>query len=141
MSKTKTLPEWIELYNRKTPEPFKRDERFRLFFLPDKGFCEIGNTEKMIVINQLSGDGRFWKKFAEELARENRFKMCGTWCVRKQIKAWIRLFGFTVTETENFPDGLKRFKGIDENGRKGRMSPAYDGKTGEFKNYYVTWEV
>ena len=71
MSKTKTLPEWIELYNRKTPEPFKRDERFRLFFLPDKGFCEIGNTEKMIVINQLSGDGRFWKKFAEEYGQDN----------------------------------------------------------------------
>ena len=60
----RTLDEWIERYNRKIPEGFKRDNRFALFYLPDKGFCEIVATDLMVIINQVSGDGLFWKKFS-----------------------------------------------------------------------------
>ena len=140
MSKEKTLLEWIELYNKKTPEPFKRDERFGLFYLPDKGFCEIGVTEKLAVINQLSGDGRFWKGIVEDLARKMNIKACGTICVRKAIKAWMRLFGFKIVETEDLPDGLKRYHCINDEGKKYLMSPAARFKNGEYC-YYVTWEV
>ena len=136
----KTFEQWAELYNKKTPEKFERDKRYELFYLPDKGFCEIAATDKMIMIHQVSGDGKFWKDFAEKVARKMNLKVCGTICIRRQIKAWIRLFGYEVAEIENLPDGLKRYHCKNKIGKKGLLSPAYKYDSGE-QAYFVTWEV
>ena len=136
----KTLEQWAEDFNKKTPEKFVRDERYELFYLPDKGFCEIAATDKMIMIHQVSGDGKFWKDFAEKVARKMNLKVCGTICIRRQIKAWIRLFGYEVAEIENLPDGLKRYHCKNKIGKKGLLSPAYKYDSGE-QAYFVTWEV
>ena len=136
----KTFEEWAKNYNKKTPEKFERDKRYELFFLPDKGFCEIAATGKMIMINQVSGDGKFWKDFAEKVARKMNLKVCGTICIRKQIKAWIRLFNFEIIETEILPDNLKRYHCKNKFGKKGLLSPAYKYDSGE-QAYFVTWEV
>ena len=135
----KSLEEWINFYEKKTGEKFVRDESYELFYLPDKGFCELAVGDKMIVIKQLSGDARFWKKFAEEIARQMQKKVCGTWFIRREVKAYIRLLGFKVERVETLPDGLERYYGVDKNGKKGLMSPAY--KNGKQKEYFVTWEV
>lgn len=66
---TRTLDEWISYYNRKTPEKFERDERFELFFSPEKGFCEVGERGDIMIINQLAGDGRYWKALVSKAAR------------------------------------------------------------------------
>jgi hypothetical protein len=136
-----TLDEWIDFYNRKTPEPFKRDERFNLFFLPDKGFCEVGQSENIIVIRQLAGDARFWKEKVSDMAAKIGVEMCGTWCIRKEILAYIRLFGYRIYRTEKLPDGLKRYYGINKDtGKKGLASPAFRYESGE-QAYFITWEV
>lgn len=134
----RTLDEWIERYNRKIPKGFKRDNRFALFYLPDKGFCEIVATNLMVILNQVSGDGRFWKKFAEDIARALKLKACGTYCGRKEIRAWIKLFGFTATNIEA-KDGFKRYHGENNNGCWGTMTECVfeDGN----RAYQVTWEV
>lgn len=134
----RTLDEWIERYNRKIPEGFKRDNRFALFYLPDKGFCEIVATDLMVIINQVSGDGLFWKKFSEDIARALRLKACGTYCVRKNILAWGKFFGFKVTDTEE-KGGFKRYHGENSEGRWGMATECVfeDGN----RAYQVTWEV
>jgi hypothetical protein len=134
-----TLEEWIEKYNKKTPTKFERDEKYDLFFLPDKGFCEVGMTGDMVIIHQLCGDARFWKEKVSEMARTIGVKKCGTWCVRQQIKAYIRLFGYTVYKTEKTTEGLTRYYGREKNGKEGLMSPAFRFETGE-QAYFVTWE-
>ena len=135
-----TFDEWVEKYNKKTPEPFKRDERFLLYFLPDKGFCEVGQTENMVIINQLCGDARFWKAKISEMARKIGIKKCGTWCIRQQVKAYIRLFGYKIVKTEDTADGLPRYYCIDKEGKEGLMSPAFRYKSGGEQAYFVTWE-
>ena len=136
----RTLEEWIERYNKKNDEPFARDIRYELAFNPDKGFCEFGQTESMIVIRGLCGDGKYFKERAEKMARAVGFSMCGAYCTRREIKAYIRLFGYVVEHTEETSDGLTRYicRHKDSN-KQGRISPAY--KAGETPFYFVTWEV
>lgn len=136
-----TLEDWIKKYNRKTPEPFKRDERFMLYYLPDRGFCEVGQTDDMVIINQLCGDARYWKDKVSDMARKVGIKKCGTWCIRQQVKAYIRLFGYKILKTENTADGLPRYHCIHkETGKEGLMSPAFRYKDGGKQAYFVTWE-
>ena len=137
----KTLEEWIAFYNRKASgDKFNRDNRYELYYLPDKGFCEIGMTSDMVIINQLAGDARFWKNEATKLAQKLGYKMCGTWCVRREIAAYIRLFGYKIVFTDEVADGLKRYHCIHrKTGKKGLVSPAY--KDGTIQAYFVTWEV
>lgn len=137
----KSFAEWVALYNKKTPEPYQRDERFELFYDAEHGFCEVGQSGKMMIINQLAGDGRFWKEKVSEAARAVGIHMCGTWCIRKAIRAYIRLFGYRI-EWEEDVGGLPRFHAKDAEGRKGLASPAfrYNDKD-KTQAYFITWEV
>ena len=135
-----TLDEWIAKYNEKTPEPFKRDERYELFYLPDKGFCEVGRSGDLVIIHQLAGDARFWKKHVTDMARKTGAKVCGTWCVRKAILAYIRLFGYRIYKIEETEDGLKRYYAIDKDDKKGLASPAFTFAD-QTQAYFITWEV
>lgn len=135
-----TLEEWIARYNQKSPEAFKPDARYQFYFHPDKGFCEIGFSKDMVIINQLCGDGRFWKKSVDRIGKEVGVHYGGTWCVRPAVRAYIRLFGYRVVEVEHLSDGTKRYHCLDEYGRKGLVSPAFKYESGE-QAYFVTWEV
>ena len=138
----KTLEEWIDFYNQKTPEKFVRDKRYELFFSPEKGFCEVGMTDNMMIIHQLAGDARYWEKRVRKAAKRIGLKMCGTWCVRKEILAYIRLFGYRVERTEELPDGLKRYFCRHKNtGKSGLASPAFYFKDNGAQAYFITWEV
>ena len=137
---TRTLDEWISYYNRKTPEKFERDERFELFFSPDKGFCEVGQSGDLMIINQLGGDGRYWKALVSKAARAAGLKKCGTWCIRKGIRAYIRLFCYRI-EHEEKKDGLTRFWCVDADGKHGLVSPAFRYDDTGVQAYYITWEV
>lgn len=135
---TRTFDEWVERYNRKIPEKFKRDNRFALFYLSDKGFCELLATDKLVVMGQVSGDGRFWKKFAEDTARALGLKACGTYCGRKEVLAWIRLFGFKVTKIEE-KDGFKRYHAVGKDGGWYLMTECVFENG--VRSHWVTWEV
>lgn len=131
---SKTLEQWVALYNKKIPEGFKRDERFAFFYLSDKGFAEIGDTGKMMIINQVCGDLKFWRGVAEKMARHMKYSHAGTICIRP-ILPYIRLAGFEIERIEK-TDGGDRYFGFDKRtGQKGQASPAGKG------TYYVTWEV
>lgn len=72
------MNKWLELYNKKVPEGFKRDELIALFYSPEKGFAEIGNSGKMIIVNQTCGELKFWRGVAEKLARQCGHTHAGT---------------------------------------------------------------
>lgn len=137
-----TLEEWETIYNAKTPEAFRRDNRFQLFYLPDKGFCEVGQTGNMLIINQLCGDARFWKSEIEKLARRlGNIAMCGTWCIRSGVKAYIRLFGYRVAREIKLVDGDRQFIcKHKKTGKQGRVSPAFRYKDSGNQAYFITWE-
>jgi len=133
------MEEWIALYEKKTGEEFKRDERFVLFYLPEKGFCEVAATGKMAIMGQVSGDGRFWRNFTEKLARKLNLKVCGTIACRKEVKAWIRLFGFKIDKIDE-ENGLKRYYCTNKKNGGWYIMTEFLCKGGH-KHCYVTWEV
>lgn len=137
-----TFDEWVDFYNSKNPQdPFNRDERFNLLFLEDKGFCEVVFDEQMVFIGQVCGDARYWLKNIEDAARKIGIRHGGTVDIRSQIKAYLRLFGYKITETIDLPDGNKRYLAVHrETGRKLRASPAFSYDDGKLA-YGVTWEI
>jgi len=134
-----TLEEWIAKYNEKSPEPFQENTGYALYFEMEKGFCEIGFTKDMVIINQMCGDGRWWKDAVDRIAETAGLHHIGTWATRS-VKGYIRRFGYRIYQTENLIDGTKRYFFIDDNNHKGIASPAYRNADGTL-TYYLTWEI
>lgn len=128
------MNKWIELYNKKVPAGFKRDERFTLFYSQKKGFAEIADTGKMVVVNQVCGDLKFWRKFTERLVRQLGYTHAGTITCRP-ILPFLRLSGVSVDDVEETEFGNRYFFTDKRTAKKGRASPTDEG------SYCVTWEV
>ena len=127
MNGGKTLDEWIALYEKKTGRVFQREEKLRLFYYPEKGFCEVGvdTNNKIVMAYQLCGDGWFWRRMLEFIAESLGFPCCGTICIR-HIKPYIRFWGFTIDKTETTDDGLPRYHCIEKGtGKKRRKSASF----------------
>ena len=135
---SKTLEEWIKVYEKKTGEEFKHDERFAFFYLPEKGFCEVVATDEVIIVGNVCGDGRFWRNFVDKLAQEFNIKLGGTIFCRKEFRAYIRLLGFKIDKFDE-EKGLKRYYCTGKNGEWGIMTEFLC--EGGRKKCYVTWEV
>ena len=135
---SKTLEEWIEIYNRKAKTEFKPDEKFTLVYRPDKGFCELSCDYTKVLVGAVSGDGKFWKSFAENMARTFGKNFCGTTCVRREIRAYIRLFGHKIISV----DENKNLHGILTQDKDGNF--AFLAET-VFENgehgYKILWQV
>ena len=135
-----TLAEWIAKYEQKTNDRFEPKDGFKLFYLPERGFCElrIDQDQQMVLLWQVCGDGRFWRDFAEGVGQIFGYRRFGTIGIRYGAKAYMRLFGFGVTGEETLPDGNKRYYGAGGRGTC-RCSPAWvqNGRLA----YYITWEV
>ena len=67
-------------------------------------------------------------------------KVCGTWCIRPAIRAYIRLFGYRIKRVTALPDGGVIYLFEDACGRWGRAAPAFRYASGE-QAYFITWEV
>lgn len=136
-----SLAAWIERYDAKAPEPFQRDARFGLYYLPARGFAEVGSVGSLCVIWQLAGDARFWKEKVSEAARQAGYPRCGTLCIRPEIRAYIRLFGYGIERTEETKDGHTRYHCRHKTTGKARLvSPAFTYKRTGQPAYFVTWE-
>ena len=136
----KTLDEWIALYEKKTGEAFQNKEGFRLFFLPERGFCQMRVDGKLLVLSQVCGDGQFWIDHSQIMASVTGCNAVGTFAVRKNIEAFIRLGGYRVDRTEELLNGLKRYFCVHKDGTKGQVSP-YGKRDDGSVVYMVTWEV
>lgn len=136
----KTIEEWISLYEKKTGEAFRQEEGFRLFFLPERGFCQMRVEGELLIVRQVCGDGKFWFDHSQLLASVVGCKAIGTFAVRKNIEAFIRLCGYRIDCTEELPDGLKRYFCTHKDGTWGQASPHGKRDDGSVV-YMVTREV
>ena len=140
MADTKTLEEWIALYEKKTGTKFKREPICQMAYFPDRGFAEFAATKNMIVIHQLCGDAKFWKQVGEVLAMEHGMNHLGTYCIR-EIEPYIKFFNVEIERVEELPDGLKRYHGrFKDTGKQATFSPHFKLKNGKI-GYMVTWEI
>ena len=98
-------------------------------------------NDKMVFINQLAGDALWWKEKISDMARRVGLTMGGTRCVRRNIRAYIRLLGYEIVKTEDAGDGLKRYYGVHKRtNKKGLASPSGIFPDGT-QAYFMTWEV
>ena len=138
-----TFAEWAAFYDKKNPEdPFSPTPGYDLYFVADKGFCEVQFRETMAIIGQTAGDGRFFRDKVEEVARKLGIKEGGTICIRKEIRAYIRLFGYRMEREEKLPDGEIRYHAWHKKtGKWLRASPMFRYKGSGELAYGVTWEI
>lgn len=130
----KTMEHWIARYNKKVPEGFKRNERFELFYLPEKGFAEVMDTGKMVIVYQVSGEFKFWRDFVEKIARKLGYTHAGTMCVRN-IKPYLRMAGAVPYRIEKTSIGERYFCRDKHTGQEIEAAPLNNGV------YCITWEV
>lgn len=104
----KTLDYWIDKYEKRSGETFSPHKGCKLFFLPERGFCEVAIGDDLLIIYQLSGDGKFWHDFCLCLCDALNLRAIGTICTRN-IKAYFRFWGYEITDVVNLPDGQKQF--------------------------------
>lgn len=141
-----TLEEYIKLYEKKTKDKFKPKDGFKLFYFPDRGFCEIGvttvyNGQKMMIIYQLCGDGKFWRDYATLTAQNLNIKKIGSICIRKNVEAYIRFWEFKITKKEPLDDGSFIYYAENKEGKAARLAPIRIHDDPSRISYFVTWEV
>ena len=116
---SKTLEEWVELYEKKTGDKFERDKRFELFYLPEKGFAEIAATGKMVWLNQLCGEVKVWRVFAEEIARKFGYSHAGAFCgLLRRILDCVILYRIELSITTSGKDTFARTRRLDKKGKR-----------------------
>lgn len=141
MVKSRTIDEWIEIYEKKTKLKYETpDPRTRRFYFPDRGFAEIGIAPDMVVIGQMSGDGIFWKQVAEILAAERGIKNLGSWLVR-DVEGYIKFYGVEIEKVEEKEKGFKRYYGkFKDTGKNVLLTPQGKISNGNIR-YIATWEI
>ena len=137
-----TFEEWVKFYNSKNPkDKFTRHANYMLLFDEEKGFCEVSFDEGMVFIGQTCGDGRYWLQHIEDTARKMGIAIGGTVDIRSQILAYLRLFGYKITEVITQPTGNKQYLAVNKKtGKWLRASPAFSYDDGKLA-YAVTWEI
>lgn len=141
MNERKTFDEWVKLYEKKMKQKFKRNKALKLFFFPERGFCEIGVLDDMVIAQKACGDGLFWRRVLEILAISLNMSHCGFCAGRGNVKAYMRLAGVTIESTEVLEDGHERYHVRDSEGQTGVLSPAGVSEDNGNLVYYVTWKV
>lgn len=135
-----TLNKYIDLYNKKSGEKFVPHPGFKLFYLPERGFCQIHIEKAMVIVRQVCGDGRFWYDFSELMANMCGCKAVGTFYGRRNVLAYIRLWGYQIEYTEEIISGLKRYHCIKNDGTWALVSPYSKREDGTII-YMATKEV
>lgn len=140
--KRRTLKEWIEIYNKKTGDKFVHDKRYKLFYFPERGFCELRiDTEKeMVVVYQLCGDILFWRHVMEIFAQSLGYHVCATYCICP-ILPYLRLIRCRIVDKEYTPQGIRYYCEEKYTGQKVMASPANVVSLGGVQEYYITWTI
>lgn len=135
---SKTIKEWIEIYEKKTSEKFNPKSDRQTVFDSEKGFCQIGFSGAKLFVYQVCGDGKYWRNLVERLARRFGVEICETYCVRKNIRAFIRLLGYRITKVDE-KNNPKHFWVEDANGNPAVACECVfkNGKHG----YRILWAV
>ena len=130
-----TPEEWVRWYEEKTGDTFTLPDGYSVNYHLHRGImvCKPVVEEKMLVIEYVIGDGKFWYDVAEMLALQNGLRYIATICTR-DVYAYIRFWGYRILKAWD-NDGAKRFLGIDDSGRYGTVT--YGGKDQAGQDTYI----
>ena len=134
------MDEWIKKYEKKAKEKFEAVEGFKLFYLPERGFCQIRVEKNMVIVRQVCGDGHFWFDFSALMAKLCGCKSVGTFYNRGNAAAYIKLWGYAIERVESLPDGLKQYHCVSPDGSQALVSPYGTRQDGTII-YMATMEV
>lgn len=103
MPTARSLQEWIEFYERKTGDKFSVPQGYGLNYLAERGFAQmmLDDKNKMVVVYQVCGDGKFWHDYAEMCAAGAGFDCVATMCTRP-IRPYIRAFGWKIEKEYHY---------------------------------------
>lgn len=132
--------EWKEFYKQKTGDEFRTRSGFRELYIPERGLCQLSVTEKLVVLEQVSGDGRFWKDVADIVSRLLGLNMAGTLLTRRNPVAYMRLFGYEVEEIEEHGCEKRYYGRNKRTGLRCWLTPAEQETSRGDRIYFVTWE-
>lgn len=101
-----TLNKYITLYETKTGESYELPVGFRLFYLPNRGFCQYAKSEidKAIIVYHCCGDGEFWRDYGALMAKDHGYDKLVTLLCRP-VKPYIRAMKWTITRSGVHADG------------------------------------
>lgn len=136
-TKSRSLKEWIDIYEKKTGEEVVFPKGFVTYWLPTRGFAQLkaDAKSKALDVHMVCGDIRFWHDMAKLMCIQNNLDCICTICTR-DVNAYMRIFNWGVAEEFNI-DGFKRFVCRDEAGCKVIISPKSVDEKGEI-SYWVT---
>lgn len=133
----KSLREWFNVYEKKTQDKVSiPSEKYKLAYLPTRGFMIYKSLINMLFIYQVCGDGKFWLDYAELLCAQMGLSAIGTICTRP-LDAYLRTFGGSVLSEQDI-DGKKRYLCQDNIGRKVICTHRIMGEKTKIPEYWVT---
>uniref|UniRef100_UPI0026EC752B hypothetical protein n=1 Tax=Megamonas hypermegale TaxID=158847 RepID=UPI0026EC752B len=68
-------------------------------------------------------------------------KKIGSICIRKNVEAYIRFWGFKITKKEPLDDGSFIYYAENKEGKAARLAPIRIHDDPSRISYFVTWEV
>lgn len=142
MRKIKTLEKWKEEYQYKIGEEYTVPNGFKLFYYPDRGFCDMRvNTEKeMVIAMHCCGDLLFWRQCMEFLCKALGYHVCGTYTILP-ILPYLRLAQVRITGIEETAAGPRYYGKDKHTGQWALASPGNLVSVNGNTEYYITWGV
>ena len=107
MGLTKTLEEYIKMYEKHTIEKLQFNTGFSFFYHPEHGFCEYKIEDTGLYIWQLCGDLKYWVDIGYKVCQKFQLPAMSAYILRHP-KPFIRKLGFKIVKTEH-DDGYYRF--------------------------------
>lgn len=137
-TKSKSLQEWVDMYERKTGEKVILPPGFVMYWLPKRGFAQfkVDKEGSILMIHMVCGDIHYWHDTALLMCMQNDIDHISTVCTR-DVYAYMRMFGWNVVE-EFDKDGDKRFICRDEAGCKVIITQRTRADDGKSHTYWVT---
>lgn len=146
---SRTLDEWIKLYEDKTGDKHDVPKGFSLYYIPNRGYAvysmfKTGRQDDCILVYEVCGDAHFWHDIGVFMAQQNNVKNIMTLCTRN-IMAYCRFWNWHITEKFNNEDGiLARLNGTNQYGRPLTIGVAFERKSAKESEryaYFCTSEV
>ena len=116
MGLTKTLEEYIKMYEKHIKEKFQFNTGFSFFYHPEHGFCEYKIEDTGLYIWQLCGDLKYWVDIGYKVCQQFQLPAMSAYILRHP-KPFIRKLGFKIVKTEH-EDGYYRFACKNKSGEE-----------------------
>lgn len=140
-----SFEEWVKRYEEKTGDKHEVPKGFRTIFDERRGYAQfmLSADKTTLVMEEVSGDGRFWYLWAIKFCRDYKVKKLCITCTRN-IFAYLRGIGkCKITKKEIQPERHNGYKieGVTHEGLRFFCWPRWWDEEKQRNAYYVVVEV